>query len=99
MEQRFTFDTVADLYDRARAGYPDALFDDIETLAGLSAGDAILEVGCGTGKATEGFARRGLNVVALDPGPAMIAAARRRLGPFGGVRFAEATFEAWPVET
>ena len=99
MEQRFTFNKVAELYDQARAGYPQALYDDLMGFANLSAGDAVLEVGCGTGKATEEFARRGLNVVALDPGPDMIAAARRRLAAFKGVRFVQATFEAWPVRS
>jgi trans-aconitate methyltransferase len=56
------------------------------------------KIGCGTGKATEDLARRGLSVVALDPGPAMIAAARRRLAPMNNVRFVETTFEAWPAE-
>ena len=99
MEQRFTFNTIAELYDQARSGYPQALFDDLMALANLSAGDAVLEVGCGTGKATEAFARRRLNVVALDPGPDMIAAAQKRLAGRNGVRFVETTFEAWPVET
>ena len=98
MEQRFTFNKVAELYDQARAGYPQALYDDLMELANLSAGEAVLEVGCGTGKATEEFARRALNVIALDPGAEMIAAARRRLAPFNGVRFVQTTFEAWPVE-
>ena len=98
MEQRFTFNTVAELYDQARAGYPPALFDDLMGLANLSAGDAVLEVGCGTGKATEELARRGLHVVALEPGPEMIAAARRRVAGLSDVRFVETTFEAWPVE-
>jgi SAM-dependent methyltransferase len=98
MEQRFTFNKVAELYDQARAGYPQALYDDLMELANLSAGEAVLEVGCGTGKATEEFARRGLNVVALDPGPEMIGAAQRRLAPFNEVTFVQTTFEAWPVE-
>lgn len=98
MEQRFTFNQVANLYDQARAGYPQGLYDDLMAIANLSAGDAILEVGCGTGKATEDFARRGLNVVALDPGADMIAAAQRRLASLNGVRFLQTTFEAWPVQ-
>lgn len=98
MEQRFTFNEVAELYDQARAGYPRALYDDLMELANLTAGDPVLEVGCGTGKATEEFARRGLSVVALEPGPEMIAAARRRTAPSNGVRFIQTTFEAWPVE-
>jgi ubiquinone/menaquinone biosynthesis C-methylase UbiE len=98
MEQRFTFNAVAELYDRARAGYPPALYDDLIALADLSPGDPILEIGCGTGKATEEFERRGLNVVALDPGGDMIAAARRRVAHSRKVRFVETTFEAWSVE-
>ena len=98
MEQRFTFNKVAELYDRARAGYPQALYDDLMEFANLSAGDSVLEVGCGAGKATEALARRGLNVVALDPGPDMIAAAWRRLGPTKSVRFVQTTFEVWPIE-
>ncbi len=98
LEQRFTFDQVAGLYDQARAGYPQALYDDLMVVANLAAGDAVLEVGCGTGKATEDLARRGLRVVALDPGPVMIAAAQRRVASFADLRFVETTFEAWPVE-
>ena len=98
MEQRFTFNKVAELYDQARAGYPQALYDDLMEFANLSAADAILEVGCGTGKATEEFVRRGLRVVALDPGPDMIATARRRVAQSNRVRFVQTTFEAWPIE-
>jgi SAM-dependent methyltransferase len=95
MEQRFLFNQVADLYDAARPGYPEPLYDDVVAAAAASSGDLILEIGCGTGKASEGFARRGLNLIALDPGPDMIAAARRRLAAFSNVRFLETTFEAW----
>jgi SAM-dependent methyltransferase len=74
-----------------------------ETLAGYGAafrlpGDAVLEIGCGTGKATQHFARRGLRILALEPGPEMISAARRRLADLTNVRFVETTFEAWKAE-
>jgi ubiquinone/menaquinone biosynthesis C-methylase UbiE len=98
MEQRFTFDKIASLYDAARPDYPDALFADVARMAALGAGDAILEVGCGTGRATQGFARMGLPILALDPGAALLDVARERLGPFPNVRFAQATFEAWPLQ-
>lgn len=97
MEQRFTFDQVADLYDRARPGYPEALFDDVVAAAALSPGDPVLEIGCGTGKATLGLERRGLNILALDPGEALIAVARRRLAGFEAAQFARTTLEAWPA--
>ena len=82
MEQRFTFDSVAGLYNDARPLYPAALFADIMAFARLKAADRILEIGCGTGQATEGFARCDLSVLAVDPGAELIAVARERLAGF-----------------
>ena len=39
----------------------------------------MLEVGCGTGQATRSLAAHGYSVTAVEPGPGMIAVARRRL--------------------
>ncbi|MGO9757206.1 MAG: class I SAM-dependent methyltransferase [Roseiarcus sp.] len=98
MEQRFTFNGIAALYAAVRPEYPDALFDDLAAFAGLGSGDEVLEVGCGAGQATLGFARRGCRMLALEPGPAMIEAARERLAAFPDVRFMQTTFEAWPPQ-
>jgi cyclopropane fatty-acyl-phospholipid synthase-like methyltransferase len=49
---RGVFDEDADLYDRARPGYPAQLFDDLAELAGVGPGCRLLEIGPGTGKAT-----------------------------------------------
>lgn len=49
MEQRFTFDQIADAYRASRPGYPEALVDDVVSYADLELGDPVLEVGCGTG--------------------------------------------------
>jgi SAM-dependent methyltransferase len=98
MERRFIFDRVADLYDAARPSYPDALFDHIVAFADLELSDPVLEIGCGTGKATTGFARRGLRVVALDPGAELLRVARKGLTGFQNVQFLQTTFEAWPSQ-
>lgn len=98
MEQRFTFNQVASLYDASRPDYPDALFGDIISAAALGKGDAILEVGCGTGKATIGLARHGFPLLATDPGPDMIRVARGNLEEFPNVSFMQTTFEAWPLQ-
>jgi len=42
---RAIFDQVRELYDRARPGCPDALFDD---LVAVLPGPRLLEIGCGT---------------------------------------------------
>jgi SAM-dependent methyltransferase len=98
MEQRFSFDQIANLYKAARPGYPEALIEDVVSYADLRPNDKILEVGCGTGQATKGFAKRGFPMVAIDPGPEMLRAARENLAGSRNVRFLEATFEAWPAE-
>ena len=93
MEPRFTFDRIAALYDETRAGYPEALFQSLATL--LPERATVLEVGCGTGKATTGFAAKGFDIVALDPGPSMIAEAASALKTYPRIRFVQSTFEAW----
>ena len=77
-EQRLVFGQDAELYDRARPSYPDALVDDVVALVG-SSGRA-LDVGAGTGKASVLLAGRGLAGVALEPDAAMADVARLNLG-------------------
>jgi SAM-dependent methyltransferase len=97
-EQRLVFGEVAELYDRVRAGYPDAAVDDVIGFAGAD-GPLLraLEVGAGTGKATVSFAARGLEILALEPSAEMAAVARRNCRPFPRVRVESVTFEDWPA--
>lgn len=70
---RSPFDPLADAYDQGRPSYPDAMFDDLERLAGQSLdGAGVVEVGAGTGIATRHMARRGASVVAVDIGSEML---------------------------
>ena len=71
------FASTADDYDRYRLSYPDRLIARLIRLAGLTTGDAVLDLGCGTGMLAIAFAKAGMLVTAMDPEPAMLAAARR----------------------
>jgi len=77
--QRALFDGIAERYGASRPGYPAHVVDFVTATAGLAPGDAVLEVGCGTGQLTERLAGSGFRLTAIDIGPSMIAAARRRL--------------------
>lgn len=99
MQQRFAFDRVADLYGSVRPTYPEDLFDDIASFADLAHDDAVLELGCGAGQATRGFARQGLSVLALDPGAELLRVARQSLSSFHNIEFVQTTFENWSPQS
>ena len=73
------FDAVAGEYDRNRPGYPEELVAHACELAGLKAGDPVLELGCGTGQLTTRLVARGLHVTAVEPGENLIALAAQNL--------------------
>ncbi len=89
------FDEVPELYDRVRPSYPEELFADLSTLAGIGADSSVLEVGCGTGQATASLAGLGCSVTAVEPGPGMAALARANLAGFPNVEVETSTFEEW----
>ncbi|MFI9386275.1 class I SAM-dependent methyltransferase [Kutzneria sp. NPDC052558] len=79
------FGPIAEQYDRFRPPPPEGLVDDLERLGG-----AVLDVGCGTGKATVAMAERGMTVLGLEPDERMAAIARSH-----GVPVEIGTFETW----
>jgi SAM-dependent methyltransferase len=94
-EQRLVFGEVAELYDRHRPAYPDAVINDLVGLAGLVPGALVLEVGAGTGKATAMFATRGIRVLAVEPSAEMAAVWRRVFSGRSEVQIERADFESW----
>jgi SAM-dependent methyltransferase len=94
---RVTFDEDAERYDRARPGYPPAVFDDRAELAGIGPGCRVLEIGCGTGQATVPLAERGCEIVAVELGPELADVARRNLAHLPAVQVITAAFESWPL--
>src|ERR1041385_8466810 len=78
------FAGTAAYYDRYRLAYPDRLIARVAGLAGLKPGDAVLDLGCGTGMLTMAFAQLGMAVTAMDPDADMLASAREK-GEAAGV--------------
>lgn len=66
-EHALSFGAAAEAYDRARPPYPDAAVEWL--LDGVDG--PVVDVGAGTGKLTASLAARRVNVVAVEPDPAM----------------------------
>jgi ubiquinone/menaquinone biosynthesis C-methylase UbiE len=71
------FEGTAAFYERYRLAFPDRLIRRVAGLAGLKPGDAVLDLGCGSGMLAIPFAQAGMAVTAMDPEPEMLAATRR----------------------
>ena len=74
--RRASFDRNAARYDAVRPGYPTQLVDAVIARA---PGPRLLELGAGTGKATRVFARPGVAITALEPGPELAALLRHHV--------------------
>jgi SAM-dependent methyltransferase len=70
------FGAVADLYDAARPGYPNQVFDALGPIEGRT----VIDIGAGTGIATDALLARGAKVIAVDVSPQMLARAKSRNG-------------------
>lgn len=75
------FSATAELYSRYRPGYPQTLLDWIIAQADLKPGDAVADVGCGTGISSRALAARGLEITGVDPNDRMLAFARSHAAP------------------
>lgn len=95
LQLRTTFDRVALLYERARPGYPEKLFDDVVSLSGIPPNGWILEIGCGTGQATVPFARRGYRLLCIELGENLATVARHKLANYPQVEVLTGAFEDW----
>jgi SAM-dependent methyltransferase len=96
---RSTFDSAASLYQSARPDYPDDLYRDLIALTGVHPPARLLEVGCGSGKATLPLARRGFRITAVELGGNLAAEARANLAAFPAASVVTAAFETWRPET
>ena len=88
------FGEVAEVYHAARLGYPEDLVESVLAYADLK-GRPVVEVGAGTGKATESFAAHGLDLTCVEPDPRMAELLRRHTAGHPSVRVELSSFEDW----
>lgn len=91
------YSAIADAYNRTRPPYPQALISRVLELAQLPAEATLLEIGCGPGTATVGFAQRGFSMVCLEPSQAACQLAQCNCAPYPAVEIVNTPFEECPL--
>lgn len=74
-------------YERGRVPYAPRLIRRVAEVTGLGAPHRVLDLGCGPGPLARSFAPLVGEVVAIDPAPEMLAAARALAGATANIRF------------
>ena len=80
MEFRKIFDTIPEAFDRYRTRYCPALFDALIGYAAIGPGKSVLELGPGTGQATEPVLRTGCDYHAIELGGNLCRKMREKYG-------------------
>lgn len=80
MELKRIFDTIPEQFDRWRPRYSPALFDHLIQAAGIAPGKTVLELGPGTGQATEPILDTGCDYHAIELGEHLCAFMRDKFG-------------------
>ncbi|HYD07107.1 MAG TPA: class I SAM-dependent methyltransferase [Reyranella sp.] len=84
-------------YERGRVPYAPALIRRVADVVGLGPQHRVLDLGCGPGPLARRFAAFAQEVVAMDPTPEMLVAARALAGAAANIRFiAGSSYELAP---
>jgi len=81
------FRSAAAYYEQGRVAYAPALIRRVAAVCGLRPHHRVLDLGCGTGPLARGFAPLVAEVLALDPAPEMLQAARAAAGEATNIRW------------
>ena len=82
MEFRKVFDTIPEQFDRWRPRYSPALFKDLIEYAALGPDKTVLELGPGTGQATDPILATGCDYHAIELGEHLYEKMKEKYGRF-----------------
>lgn len=95
-EESEIFNKAADYYDRYRPSYPLEIINVLEQKTGIKAGSRLLEIGAGSGKATELFIGKGYDILCIEPGEKLVEIGNLRFKD-ENIRFEKARFEEYKL--
>ena len=82
MELRKIFDTIPEQFDRYRPRYSQELFDFLIRYADIGCGKSVLEIGPGTGQATDPILKTGCDYHAIELGGHLFAKMKEKYGAY-----------------
>lgn len=92
LQVEWDYTHLADAYLK-RPAYAEAAIEEFLARTGTQPGDAVCDIGAGTGILTAALARRGLRVSAVEPNASMSAHGQRQTSDFKNVRWQTAKAE------
>ena len=97
MDFRKTFDKIPERFDKYRPRYCKELFQELEMVCGLKLGKKVLEIGPGTGQATEPVLKTGCDYTAIELGENFTALMKDKFGCYQNFHIVNADFENYSL--
>ncbi len=95
MDFRKTFDRIPDDFDKYRPRYCEELFQKLIACCGLDSEKKVLEIGPGTGQATEPVLKTGCDYTAIELGENFTDFMKNRFGSYPNFHIVNADFEEY----
>ena len=100
MSSKQFFDEVAGEWDEMREHFfSERVREKAFAVADVQPERTAADIGAGTGFITEGLARRGLRVIAVDQSEEMLATMKKKFASFEGIEYRQGEAENLPVES
>lgn len=98
MDFRKTFDKIPENFDKYRLRYRDEVFQELITRCGLDSNKKVLEIGPGTGQATEPILKTGCDYTAIELGENFTSFMKNKFGSYQNFRIINADFEQYAFD-
>jgi len=95
MDFRKTFDTIPEQFDKWRPRYCKELFDTVITQSNVNPSSSVLEIGPGTGQATEPFLKTGCNYLSIELGENFVEFNKEKFKSYNNFHIINDDFETY----
>lgn len=95
MDFRKTFDSIPEQFDKWRPRYCQELFDTVIEKAGINSESSVLEIGPGSGQATEPFLKTGCNYLAIELGENFVEFGKKKFSSYSNFYIINDDFETY----